>query len=206
MNSKKREKKWCFSSYKRKVLQLKVKIGGFGISLITVYAHIEVDESDTSDNFFETPQSTIESISKKDVITLAEDFNARVGQPTSRSSLHGKHNPGVRNNNGRRLVDFCNYNNLAITNTLFPHKKIHQYTWHHLGKKKGGHILDYILINAQYRSCILDTKVFRKTLHISDHFPVITKFYFSNHYVISNNFATIVTNSILEIPENSTKK
>ena len=80
--------------------------------------------------------------------------------------------------NGRRLVDFCKYNNLAITNTLFSHKKIHQYTWHHSGPKNGGHVLDYILINAQYLSCILDTKVFRKTLHIFDHFPVITKFKF----------------------------
>ena len=170
------KKNGVFRPINERLLQVRVKIGGFGISLIAEYAPTEVDESENSEKFYETLQSTIESIFKKDVIIVAGDFNARVGQPTSRSSLHGKHNPAVRNNNGRRLVDFCNYNNLAITNTLFPHKKIHQYTWHHPGQKNGGHVLDYIIINAQYRSCILDTKVFRKTLHISNHFPVITKF------------------------------
>ena len=82
-------------------MQVRVKIGGFGISLIAAYAPTEVDESENSDNFYETLQSTIESICEKDVIIVAGDFNARVGQSTSRSSLHGKHNPGVRNNNGR---------------------------------------------------------------------------------------------------------
>ena len=172
-------KKNCvFRPINERLLQVRVKIGGFGISLIAVYAPTEVDESENSEKFYETLESTIESICKKDVIIVADDFNARVGQPTSRSSLNRKHNPDVRNNNGRRLVDFCNYNNLAITNTLFPHKKIHQYTWHHPGQKNGEHVLDYILINAQYRYCILDTKVFRKTLHITDHFPVIKKFKF----------------------------
>ena len=175
------KKNGVFRPINERLLQVRVKIGGFGISLIAAsaaYAPPEVDESENSDKFYETLQSTIESIFKMDVIIVAGDFNARVGQPTSRSSLHGKHNPDVRNNNGRRLVGFCNYNNLAITNTLFPHKKLHQHTWHHPGQKNGEHVLDYILINAQYRSCILDTKVFRKTLHISDHFPVITKFKF----------------------------
>ena len=144
------KKNGVFRPINERLLQVRVKIGGFGISLIAAYAPTEVDESENSEKFYETLQSTIESLCKKDVIIVAGDFNARVGQPTSRSSLHGKHNPDVRNNNGRRLVDFCNYNNLAITNTLLPHKKIHQYTWHHLGQKNGGHVLDYILINAQY--------------------------------------------------------
>ena len=188
-------------------MQVRVKIGGFGISLIAVsaaYAPPEVDESENSDNFYGTLQSTIESICEKDVIIVAGDFNARVGQSTSRSSLHGKHNPHVRNNNGRKLVDFCNYNNLAITNTLFPHKKIHQYTWHHPGQKNGGHVFDYILINAQYRSCILDTKVFKKTLHISDHFPVIAKFFKSlchKQHFRNNSHKQYIENS-RELDEN----
>ena len=156
--------------------------------------------SQNSENFYETLQSTIESICKKDVIIVAGDFNARVGQPTSRSSLHRKHNPAVRNNNGRRLVDFYNYNNLAIINTLFPHKKIHQDTWHHPGQKNGGHVLDYILINAQYRSCILDTKVFRKTLHISGHFPVIAKFKFFKSLCHTQHFRNNSHKQYIENP------
>ena len=105
MNSRRRGKKWCFSPYKRKVIA-RVKIGGFGISFIAAYAPTEVDESENSDNFYETLQSTIESICKKDVIIVAGDFNARVGQPTSRSSLHGKHNPDVRNEKRQKTGGF----------------------------------------------------------------------------------------------------
>ena len=93
------EKNGVFRPINESLLQVRVKIGGFGISLIAVsaaYAPTEVDESENSDKFYETLQSTIESICEKDVIILAGDFNARVGQPTSWSSLHGKHNPGVK--------------------------------------------------------------------------------------------------------------
>ena len=63
------------------------------------------------------------------MLLVLGDFNARVGPSPYPSSLHGSHNPDTRNNNGERLVDFCNHNGLVILNTIFPHKKIHQWTW-----------------------------------------------------------------------------
>ena len=149
------------------------------------------------------PYMLLQRLMSQKTVTIFMKVCNLLLKSTSRSSLHGKHNPDVRNNNNRRLVDFCNFNNLTITNTLFSHRKIHQYTWHHPGQENGGHFLNYILINAQYRSCILDTKVFKKTLHIFDHFPVIAKFFKSLCH--KQQFCNKSHNSILKLTENSMK-
>jgi hypothetical protein len=33
------------------------------------------------------------------------------------------------NSNGRKLRDFCTFNNLKIMNTFLKHKEIHKFTW-----------------------------------------------------------------------------
>ena len=48
----------------------------------------------------------------------------------------GDYGEEVRNNNGKRLIEFCRLQNLIITNTLFQHKKIHRYTREVLSRKE----------------------------------------------------------------------
>ena len=89
------------------------------------------------------------------------------------------------------MVDLCNQNSLVITNTIFPHKKIHQWTWSHPGQKEGGHVLDYVLINQEYRSLITDTRAYRKTKYISDHniiisFVQLSKKTYKKQYINNN--------------------
>ena len=199
------KKNGVFRPINERLLQVRGKIGGLGISLIAVYAPTEVDESENSENFYETLQSTIESICKKDVIIVAGDFNARVGQPTSRSSLHGKHNPDVRNNNGRRLVDFA-----TITTWQSPRlcSLIRRYISIH-GTILVRKMVDMFLTTY---SSMLNTDPACWTPKCSEKLFIflITSLLLqnansSNHYVISNVFATIVTSNTLKIPENSTK-
>ena len=165
-----------FNPINERLVKVTIKVGHLGITMLAVYAPTEVDEAETCDQFYEILQENIDQVNKKHMIL--GDFNARVGQPSFQSSLHGKHNSDVDNNNGRRLVDFCNYNNFMITNTIFPHKKIHQFTWHHPSQQHAGHVIDYILVNSEFRSYFLDTKVFRRTMHTSDHLPLISKLRF----------------------------
>ena len=101
------------------------------------------------------------------------DFNARVGPVVKPTRLYGAHNPDFQNNNGD--LDFCNNHGLVITSTLFPHRKIHQRSWRHPNQHEGGHVLDYVLVNHKFRSCILDTRTHRQSLHTSDHNPVVSK-------------------------------
>jgi hypothetical protein len=61
---------------------------------------------------------------------LLGDFNAKVGRenifkPTiSSESLHE-----ISNDNGVRVVNFATSKNLVVKSTMFPHCKIHKYTW-----------------------------------------------------------------------------
>ena len=60
------------------------------------------------------------------------DLNARTGSVnTDRESVKGKEGFGAINNNGERLVEICQENNLitCIGRNLFQHKDIHKITW-----------------------------------------------------------------------------
>jgi len=83
----------------------------------------------------------------------------------------GKNGVGMRNDNGSRLVDFCDYNNLVITGTCFPHKEIHKLTW----RSPDGQILnqiDHIIVSRQHRSSVMDTRVMRNADISSNHYPL----------------------------------
>ena len=119
-----------------RVIKARIKVEDKHINFIAVYAPTEVDDEEESENFYETLQDQLVRINKKEHVIVLGDFNARVGPLENPSRLHGRHNPDKRNVNGSRLVDFCNTNGLIITNTIFPHKRIHQWTWYHPNQKK----------------------------------------------------------------------
>jgi hypothetical protein len=61
---------------------------------------------------------------------LLGDFIAKVGKEdifkprNGNESLHK-----ISNDNGVRLVNFATSKNLRVKSTMFPHRKIHKYTW-----------------------------------------------------------------------------
>ena len=56
--------------------------------------------------------------SKKDVLFIIGDWNARVGSQEI-PGITGKFDFGVQNEAGQRLTEFCQENRLLIANTLF---------------------------------------------------------------------------------------
>ena len=75
------------------------------------------------------------------------------------------------NSYGRRLLDFCDFNGLAISNSIFKHKWIHRYTYVNdsLNQKS---VIDYMVIERDHRQKVIDTRVFRGFTFGSDHFFV----------------------------------
>ena len=55
------------------------------------------------------------------------DWNAKVGSQET-LGVTGKFAPGVQNEAGKRLIEFCQENALVIANTLF-HNTREDYTW-----------------------------------------------------------------------------
>jgi exonuclease III len=135
-----------------RIVTVRIACRPIPITVIAVYAPVNPSNGlkadiEASDEFYQTLQSSIDKTDKADIILIMGDFNTRVGQEQTKSahSAVGKHAVDKQNQNGRRLVDFCLFNEFIVTNTFFPHKRVHQTTWMH-PETKQWHMLDYVLL------------------------------------------------------------
>ena len=100
----------------------------FSITVIQAYAPTSNAEELEVEPFYEDLQDLFELRSKKDVLFIIGDWNAKIGsQETPR--VTGKFGLGVWNEAGQRLVEFCQENALLVANTLFQQHKRRIYTW-----------------------------------------------------------------------------
>ena len=110
-----------------------------------------------------------DSVHGHDMLIVMGDKNAKVGNNNwAYESVMGKHGLGQRNDNGERLCDMCNMNELVITGTLFPHKTILKVTWVSPGGNTMNQI-DHVLISRRFRNSVKDTRVYRSADIGSDH-------------------------------------
>ena len=68
--------------------------------------------------FYEDVQDLLERTSKKNVLFIIGDWNAKVGSQET-PGVTGKFSLGIRNEAGQRLIEFYQENALVIANTLF---------------------------------------------------------------------------------------
>ena len=114
------------------------------------------------------------------VTIIMGDFNACVGSDHSTWNLViGPHDTGECNENSEQLLDFCDSNQLIVSNTWFQHKPLHQVTWFRNGdRSRPGHMIDYVLVKKCFCTSFLDTRVYGSTLHESDHELVVSSLHF----------------------------
>ena len=99
----------------------------FNVMVIQVYAPTSNAEVAEVEQFYEDLQDLLELTSKKDVLFLIGDWNAKVGSQET-SGVTGKFGLGIRNEAGQRLIEFCQENALVIANPLFQQHKRRLYT------------------------------------------------------------------------------
>ena len=93
----------------------------FNITVIHVYA--PTSNAEEAEWFYEDLQDLLELTSKKDVLFIRGDWNAKVGSQET-PGVTGKFDLGAQNEVGQRLIEFCQENALVTANTLFQqHKK-----------------------------------------------------------------------------------
>ena len=89
--------------------------------VIQAYAPTSNTEA-KAEQFYEDLRDLLELTSKKDVLFIIGDWNAKVvSQETP--GVTGKFSLGVQNEAGKRLIEFCQENALVIANTLFQQHK-----------------------------------------------------------------------------------
>ena len=96
--------------------------------VIQVYAPTSKAEEAEVKRFYEDLQDFLELTSKKDVLFIIGDWNAKVGSQET-PGVTRKLGLGVQNEAGKRLMEFCQENTLVIANTLFQQHKRRLYTW-----------------------------------------------------------------------------
>ena len=140
------------------------------LMIIVVYAPTNQDSAEEKDRFY-GDLNCIMSRGNGQVMVMG-DFNASVSE-----RLHGVVGPyGLEcttSDNGERLLSFACANGLCLTNTYFPHKRIHQATWYPPDPSRPPSLKDYILVKQRMMPSVLDTRVFRGADIDSDHRLVV---------------------------------
>ena len=117
---------------------------------IQAYAPSEDTKEAEEDKFYDQLQNTINSIPSYSINILIGGMNAQVSN--NRQGVNhaiGSHATARRtNDNGERLLLFCNINNLCIGNTYFEHKNIHKKTWR-LSDRNTSNEIEYIYISKR---------------------------------------------------------
>ena len=157
-----------------RIIQARYHSKHIKLTIIHVYAPTEDSDEEIKDNFYLRLQDVLDKRNTHDMLIITGDMNAKVGdQNDNYERVMGKHGLGVQNDNGERLCEICDMNELVITGTLFPHKTIHKATWISPDRKTSNQI-DHILINKRFRNSVRDTRVYRSADVGSDHYLVCT--------------------------------
>ena len=100
----------------------------FSVTVIQVNALTNKGEEAEVEQFYEDPQDLLELTPQKDVLFIIGDWNAKVGSQET-TGVTGKFGLGVRNEAGKRLIEFCQEYALVIANTIFQQLKRRLCTW-----------------------------------------------------------------------------
>ena len=96
----------AISKTKNRMISVHFQGKPFNITVIQVYAPTSNSEEAEVEPFYEDLRDLLELTSKKDVLFIIGDWNAKVGSQEI-SGVTGKFGLGVQNEAGQRLIEFC---------------------------------------------------------------------------------------------------
>ena len=145
------------------------------VTLVSAYAPTLTSTAEAKDEFYININSVVKSIPPKEHVIILGDFNARVGADhDSWPSCLGHFGIGKCNDNGQRLLEFCSYNNLCVTNSFFQTKPQHKVSWCH-PRSQHWHQLDMTLIRRSNIQLVQITRTYHSADCDTDHSLVCCK-------------------------------
>ena len=138
------------------------------LSIIVTYAPIENADEEDKDDFYYSLQMTVDDVPRHDLMLLLRDPSERVGcYNKNRERVMEKYGVGCLTNNGERVINPCEENNLIIGGILFTHRNLHILTWASpVGRTR--YQIDHIITNGKWRGSLQDVLVMR-TADVGSH-------------------------------------
>ena len=108
---------------------ISVRFQGKSLNIMVIQAYAPTSNAEKAEveRFYEDLQDLLEQTPKKDILFIIGDWNAKVGSQDT-PGVTGKFVLGVQNEEGQRLIEFCQKNALVTANTLFQQHKRSLYT------------------------------------------------------------------------------
>ncbi|XP_072402128.1 uncharacterized protein [Diabrotica undecimpunctata] len=144
---------------------------GREIIILATYGPTEDSPANEKERFIEQLQEEMDKRKPKQEIIIVGDLNGRVGRKDNDRTV-GPLGEDTINDNGERLVELCEVNDLKIMNGFYKHKNIHKYTWTQETRKLRS-IIDYIIMNHKSSIKVKDTRVKRGAECGTDHKLVV---------------------------------
>ncbi|CAI9716197.1 Hypothetical predicted protein [Octopus vulgaris] len=141
--------------------------------IVQIYAPTADAEEDEIEQFYAEIQGAIEETPRTDVVYILGDFNANNGEKAE-ADIVGKFGLGERNEVGDRLVQFCQEQNMRLTNTWFRQPRRRLYTWTSPSGQYRNQI-DNILCQQRWKSSVQAVKTFLEADCGSDHEHLVAK-------------------------------
>jgi hypothetical protein len=147
------------------------------LTIIAAYAPTNEAEDSDKTAFYETLEEATESTPAHNILVIAADFNARLGQNSHNADMttigpHVYHESA--NVNGELLANFCMANKMCDAQSFFPHRKGRLWTWTHPGGKHKAQ-LDHMLIRGKWLNSIKNCRAYHNPNVNSDHRMVSIK-------------------------------
>lgn len=156
------------------LLQLRAK--PVNINIIQVYAPTAAKTQDhLIEPFYEDVKQVLEKLKAHECNIVMGDFNSKIGEGAVDETV-GSFGLGERNERGDRLVQFCQEEQLVITNTFFKLPPRRLYTWtspahspEHIVRNQ----IDFVLVNKRFKNSFKSAKTYPGADVNSDHNPVV---------------------------------
>lgn len=185
--------KITFEPISDRICVIRTKANNITNNIISVYAptsEITRKNPEETQRFYDTLTSVVNKVTRRQTIIIEGAFNAKTKMKSKEDELNkivGKYAKNEMNENGEKLIEFCNAHNLRITNTFFKHKPIHQTTWTSpapfknimdaqtktLKRNPYRNQIDYIVVKNNNITKTFDSRAHTTNITNSDHKPVI---------------------------------
>ena len=113
-----------------RILSLQLHSSAGPVTLISAYAPTLSSTTEVKHKFYDDLAAAIKKVREREPLFILGDFNARFGADhSSWATCLGHFGIGKMNENGQRLLEFCCYYGLCISNMFFNTKLQHRVSW-----------------------------------------------------------------------------